>query len=138
VGGAHGSIYKNAELRSALATLLGHRGVLAAAPLSVEVAIRDHVVTPGDALHFVLTPSTASVEIVGELCIERAILNSGRGHSFAPVGQVYPIAYRGVVAERLALATTAPNIPGVYRLAFYAARDSVLHGSEEFFVQNDA
>jgi hypothetical protein len=57
VGGEHGIIYQNNGLRTALALLLGKSGVLAGLPTKVEVAVRDHVVEPGDAGDGGLQPS---------------------------------------------------------------------------------
>jgi len=134
VGGEHGSIYKNAELRSTLATLLGHRGVLAVAS-GVEIAIRDHVVNPGAPLPFVLTPSSGATELEGDLRIDRLLVDDSRITSILPLGNTQRIVYRGLAAERLSLVTEAPKIPGIYRLTFQVDGTPGVAGSDEFFVQ---
>jgi hypothetical protein len=100
---------------------------------TLEIAVRDTVVRPDDPLHFVLTAAPAVAALAGELRIEKA--NAEMDGSFTPLGSPRAILYQGVVAERLALVTTAPEYPGVYRLVF--ATNNGIVGSDEFFVQDD-
>lgn len=137
VGGEHGTIYKNAELRTTLATLLGHRGVLGVAGQKVEIAIRDHVVTPGSPLPFVLTPSSGATELEGDLRIDRVVVDDSGGTSVLPLAGTRRIVYRGLIAESLALVTEAPKIPGIYRLTFQADGQPSHAGSDDFFVQEE-
>lgn len=137
VGGEHGSIYKNAELRSTLATLLGHRGVLAVVGGGVEIAIRDHVVNPGAPLPFVLTPSPGATELEGDLRIDRLLVDDSGITSIVPLGVTRRIVYRGLAAERLSLVTEAPKVPGIYRLTFQVDGIPGSAGSDDFFVQEE-
>ena len=63
VGGEHGTIYKNTDLRRTMAILLGCEGVLAAAPEYIEVSVRDRVAEPEDVVHVALTFSSPVTEL---------------------------------------------------------------------------
>lgn len=140
VGGEHGEIYKNNDLRRTMAVLLGKAGVLAA-PLGqlVEVSLRERVVYPDNTVHVALTFSAALSTVNGELRIEKAILDaSGNLTGYASPDKSYPIQYSGLAAEKLGLTVTAPNVRGFYRVAYYpkGAPDPV--GYDELFLQEAA
>ena len=103
----------------------------------MEIAIRDHVVTPGSPLPFVLTPSSGATELEGELRIERVIVDESGVTSIVPLGDTRRMVYRGLVAERLSLVTDTPRIPGIYRLTFHVDGTPSLVGSDDFFVQEE-
>lgn len=134
VGGEHGSIYKNEELRRTLASLFGYGGTLAA-EVSVEVAVRDRVVEPETLLHIVLSLGAGVAELRGALLLERAKLDlEGELEAYLPVGAPQSLSYAGANAERIAVTRDAPDLPGLYRLSFLAAGGARL-GFDEFFVQ---
>src|SRR5205807_6970840 len=95
VGGEHGEIYKNNDLRRTMAVLLGKAGVLAA-PLGqlVEVSLRERVVNPNNTVHVALTFSAALNTVNGELRIEKASLDAnGNLTGYVPTDKAYPIQY---------------------------------------------
>jgi len=134
VGGEHGSIYKNSELRQTLATLFGYTGTLAEV-VAVEVAIRDRVVEPEDLLHVSLSLGPGVTELHGSLRLERATLSpAGELESWVAAGAARPLRYEGAAAERIAVTFEAPELPGLYRLSFIGADGTPL-GFDDFFVQ---
>jgi hypothetical protein len=136
VGGEHGTIYRNDDLRRTLAGLLGRAGVLAAAPELVEVALRERVVGPSDNVHVALTFGSGGDTIDGALVIQRAVLDAGgEVASFAHATSVHPIRYTGLNAEKLTVVTSAPGSPGVYRVAYFPAASDEPAGEDELFVQ---
>ena len=72
VGGEHGTIYKNDDLRRTLAGLLGKAGVLAVEPERVEIAVREPVCHPEDLVHVALTFPAGTSSVDGQLRVERA------------------------------------------------------------------
>ncbi|HEV7667551.1 MAG TPA: hypothetical protein VGS22_03440 [Thermoanaerobaculia bacterium] len=141
VGGEHGSIYKNADLRRTLGVLLGYTGILAAAAAttSVEVAVRDRVVEPEDLMHVSLALSSGVPKLEGSLRLERAILSTtGTLDKFVSAGNPYSIRYEGADAERLAVTLDAPELPGLYRLSFTNPSGTMVLGFDDFFVQEPA
>ncbi len=138
VGGEHGSIYKNSELRRTLGTLFDYTGTLAAAA-SVEVAVRDRVVEPEDLMHISLALSAGVPKLEGSLRLERAKLSAtGTLESFVLAGKPHAIRYEGAAAERLAVTLDAPELPGLYRLSFTNPDGTVVLGFDDFFVQEPA
>lgn len=137
VGGEHGTIYQNDDLRRTLAGLLGKQGVLAASAAPVEIAIRERVCHPGDNIHIALTFPSGSNSLDGELRIERAIFDDRqRLTGFAtPVSHI--ITYSGLTAENLSITLEAPTRQGVYRVAFYRRGENILSGEDELFVQGN-
>jgi hypothetical protein len=137
VGGEHGIIYQNNGLRTALALLLGKSGVLAGLPTKVEVAVRDHVVEPGDAVHVMVGFSQVVADFSGVLTIERAQTDpvSGMAVAFDPPQQVYPVNYKGLDMETMALLFQAPDLPGAYRVAFRDELGALPSGYDELIVQ---
>jgi pimeloyl-ACP methyl ester carboxylesterase len=137
VGGEHGTIYHNNGLRTALATLLGKPGVLAGVPAHVEVAVRDRVVEPGDAVHVMVGFSQVVQDFSGVLTIERAQADpvTGMAVAFDPPQQLYPVAYKGVGMETMALLFDAPDLPGAYRVAFRDEAGALPSGYDELIVQ---
>lgn len=140
VGGEHGTLYKNGDLRRTLAVLLGKPGVLAAGPDAVEVSVRDRVVHPSTVVPVVLGFPAPVTSLRGELRLERAGDPGPNGTvTFASVGAPQPVSYAGAEAERLSLRLRAPAIRGAYRVAFYLtdAGGGVpeLAASDDLFVQ---
>jgi pimeloyl-ACP methyl ester carboxylesterase len=137
VGGDHGTIYANRELRRTLATLLGKEGVLAGVPDQVEVAIRDKVVEPSDLVHVTISFPTALEDFSGVLTIERALLEPATGAvtGFAPPEAVRPVEYKGLGLETVSLVLEAPAIRGAYRVGFRNEPAGPLAGFDELVVQ---
>lgn len=136
VGGEHGTLYKNDDLRRTLAVLLGKAGVLAADPGRVEVALRERVVNPDDDVHVSLTFSTNIGAIDGELLVERALVDEqGCLLEFRPTTATYPVRYTGLLAEKIGLILRAPTRPGVYRIAYRASGQTSAAGYDDLFVQ---
>jgi pimeloyl-ACP methyl ester carboxylesterase len=137
VGGEHSTIYKNDLLRTTMAVLLGQAGVLAAAPDHVEVALRERVVNPNDAVHAALTFSRAVDKLNGRLSVERAQFDAqGQLTGFSRPVSLHPISYTGLNAEKLSVIFTAPAFPGVYRVAYFPSGYDDPAGSDELFVQD--
>jgi pimeloyl-ACP methyl ester carboxylesterase len=136
VGGKHGTLYKNGDLRQILGVLIGAPGVLAGEAERVEVAVRNLVAEPEESVHAVLSfPSRT--EIIGELRIERPTLGpAGAVVSWAQVGPSLPITYRGLASERLGVVFDAPALRGAYRVAYYPEGAAEPAGSDELFVQS--
>lgn len=137
VGGEHGTIYQNNGLRTALATLLGKPGLLAGVPAHVEVAVRDRVVEPGDAVHVTVSFSQFVQDFSGVLTIERAQTDpaTGMAVAFDQPQQFHPIAYKGVGMETMVLLFHAPDLPGAYRVAFRDEAGALPSGYDELIVQ---
>ncbi len=140
VGGEHGTIYRNSELRRTLGILLGGADLLRAAESDlqkkVEVAIRERVCNPTDTVHIALTFTTGTTKLKGVLQIERAIMSpSGKVIKFQ-TKQKHAITYAGLSAEKLNVVITSPRDPGVYRVAYYHARMKRPAGTDELFVQS--
>lgn len=138
VGGEHGTIYQNDDLRRTLAGLLGKQGVLAASAAPVEIAIRERVCHPSDSIHIALTFPSGSNSLDGELRVERAVFDDQqRLTRFAtPVSHI--IKYSGLTAEKLSITLEAPTRQGVYRIAFYRTGEDTLSGEDELFVQGNS
>jgi hypothetical protein len=135
-GGEHGTLYKNDDLRRALAVLLGKAGVLTADPGRVEVALREPVVNPDDDVHVSLTFSTSIGTIDGEPLVERALVDEqGRLLEFRPTAATYPVRYTGLLAEKIGLILRAPARPGVYRIAYRPSGQTSAAGYDNLFVQ---
>src|SRR5262249_4248117 len=66
VGGEHGTIYKNNELRATLGVLLGKRGVLAAVD-RVELSVRDKVAEPESPINVVISFPNMTSSVTGSL-----------------------------------------------------------------------
>jgi len=139
VGGEHGTIYKNDDLRRTLATLLGAHGLLAVgAPDRVDVSIRDRVVHPNDPVHVSLTFKQAVASLEADFVFEFAHIDPATGTvQYTPVGPAIPIRYEGMQAEQMNLIVSAPSNIGIYRLALYASADPARPriGEDDLFVQ---
>lgn len=134
VGGEHGTIYKNAELRRTLGLLLGYEGTLVAVE-RVEVAVRDRVIEPVEPLHVALSISSGTNDLKGELRLSRAELDEqGTLTGYTPMGRTYPIRYEGIHADRINVILEAPEYAGAYKLEFVRPDGRSL-GEDEFFVQ---
>lgn len=136
VGGEHGTIYKNGDLRRTLAVLLGKAGVLAVEPYRVEVALRERVVTPAADVHVALSFSAGTDTVNGELRVELAEIDeAGQLIGYAGAISSYPIRYSGLTAEKFSVILQAPNRAGIYRVAYYPASEILPAGEDELFVQ---
>jgi pimeloyl-ACP methyl ester carboxylesterase len=135
VGGEHGTIYKNDDLRRTLAGLLGKIGVLAAAEQQVEVAIRERVCHPEDLVHVALTFPNGATDLQGELKVEKAQFDSANKHIGFTQPAAHVIQYVGLTAEKLNVLMKAPTVPGIYRVAFYISGESDPTGWDDLFVQ---
>lgn len=137
VGGEHGTIYQNRDLRRSLATLLGMEGYLKGVPEQVEVSLRDKVVDPSELLHVVITYDVDVQDFTGVLTIERATISqtSGKVEGFGAPIVAQPIEYHGLGMETFTVALTAPNVRGVYRVAFRNELGADPSGYDELIVQ---
>jgi pimeloyl-ACP methyl ester carboxylesterase len=134
VGGEHGTIYKNDDLRRTLATLLGKSGLLAPTTMAdVEVALRERVAEPGQDIHAALSFLPRPV-LDGELRFERATDDTGA--VFAPSGTPLRVSYRGLTHEKLGVIFPAPALRGAYRVSFFLDGSATPAGTDEFFVQS--
>jgi pimeloyl-ACP methyl ester carboxylesterase len=135
VGGEHGTIYKNNELRRTLGTLLGKSGLLAPTrPDEVEVSLREKVIEPEKVMHASLAflPRPA---LDGELRFARAV-EDAQGTTFTPVGAPMRVSYRGLAHEKLGVVFKSPSLRGAYRASFFIDGNANAAGMDEFFVQS--
>jgi phospholipase A1 len=133
VGGEHGTIYKNGDLRRTLATLLGKSGLLAPTTFAeVEVAVREKVAEPEQDMHAALSFLPREV-LSGELRFERSTDDTGA--VWTPFGQPLKVSYRGLTHEKLGVIFPAPQLRGAYRVSFFLDQSATPAGSDEFFVQ---
>jgi pimeloyl-ACP methyl ester carboxylesterase len=133
VGGEHGTIFKNGDLRRTMGTLLGKSGILAPTSANeVEVAVRERVAEPEQPMHAALTflPRPA---LDGELRFERATDETGA--TFVTVGTPLRLSYKGITHEKLGVVFPAPSLRGAYRVSFFLDGSPTPAGSDEFFVQ---
>ncbi len=134
VGGEHGTIYKNEDLRRTLGMLLGYTGTLAAVE-RIEVAVRDRVVEPGAVVHVALTVAAGTQSIEGEIRLARAELDdTGALTGYTPVEPTYPLRYEGVTTEGINVTFDAPEYPGIYKVAFHTPAGNPI-GEDDLFVQ---
>jgi pimeloyl-ACP methyl ester carboxylesterase len=134
VGGEHGTIYKNGELRATLSVLLGKRGVLAAVE-RVEVSVRDKVVEPEAPVNVVISFPSVVQRVDGSLRFERVDAETGTEKS---VGSDQVIAYAGPPMDSISLLTSAPKYSGLYRVHFYHKDKTGYAASDDLFVQEIA
>lgn len=137
VGGEHGTIYKNDTLRRTMAALLGAKGVLAAAPIRVEVALRERVVHFADTVHVALTLGAGVDKLAGQLAIQLADADAAGNVKYSKPVSLYPISYSGLNAERFNFIFSAPGYPGMYRVAYVPTGYDDPAGSDELIVQQD-
>jgi pimeloyl-ACP methyl ester carboxylesterase len=135
VGGEHSTIYRNGLLLQTLGALLGKPGVLAPAPVSVEVALRERVVDMGRPVHCALTFGQVVNKLDGQLTIEKAAMDPQGNVVFSAPVSVHKLAYTGLNMEKLNLVFNAPNANGEYRVAYYPTGAANPLGSDELFVQ---
>lgn len=137
VGGEHGTMYQNNQLRSVLGTLLGKPHTLAGIPDQVQVAVRDKVVEPGDTVHLSISFGKSLRDFSGVLTVERAQTDpvSGVVLGFDPPFSVNPVQYNGLGMEAMSLTLTAPDIPGFYRVTIRNSLNAAPSGYDELIVQ---
>ena len=137
VGGEHGTLYQNRTLRRTLGALLGKEEYLMGVPKEIEVNLREKVVEPNDLVHVALTFDMGIQNFTGVLTIERAQINpeSGQVECFGPISTVHSVEYKGLSLETIFLVFEAPNICGVYRIAFRDDVKTAPSGFDELIVQ---
>jgi pimeloyl-ACP methyl ester carboxylesterase len=133
VGGEHGTIYKDEELRRVLEALLGSRALLPARVPVPQLSVRDRVVDPGASFHVLVTFPSGVAQMNGEIRIEK-LLDPQTG-TYSPAVFVSRFDYRGALADHFSVILTAPNIYGVYRVAFHPQADAENMASDDLFVQ---
>ena len=133
VGGAHGSLYKDGDLRKTLAVLLGKPGLLLPVGTQVELAIRDRVAQPGQPVVTAIKFRHAVQDLKGELVLDRVVVDAaGNETSSAPIDSK-PLNYSGVATQGINVQISAPAIPAPYRLRLVENGRTL--ASDEFFVQ---
>jgi pimeloyl-ACP methyl ester carboxylesterase len=143
VGGEHGVIYKNREVRVRLAALLGRPnrlGQVAKVGLpgtgrGVELDLQQKVVEPLDTIAIALRPEGGTVGLEGQLWFERADAEGVSEPTFHRVGNPITIRYSGPTADSLQLRVDAPAEVGAYRLAFYEQETPEPAAHDDLFVQ---
>jgi pimeloyl-ACP methyl ester carboxylesterase len=139
VGGEHGTIYKNDELRVMLAGLLGAPGALEAKPTGIEVVVRDRVVRPAGLVRLTLSFAIPQAAVEGELRFERAEFDPSYATATFSAADAYPIRYAGPAVEKVGVTFRAPS-SGLYRVVYYASppastAPAIPAGADELFVQ---
>jgi len=132
VGGEHGEIYKNLELIEVLKALLGARGMLDAETSALELSVRDRVVDPEGPVNVSLTFRPGIMEIAGTIRIERLQSDQTYLDAIEPT----EFHYRGALADRFYLTLNAPDLHGVYRVAFYLEGAPGNPTADNLFVQS--
>jgi pimeloyl-ACP methyl ester carboxylesterase len=136
VGGEHGTIYKDRDLRRTLAILLGKPGVLAAAVENVQVTVREPVVNPGALLTVTLQFPSPVPSVKGELRLKRITTDEATGQTTeAAVGTPMAVQFSGPALEQLAIRTTAPSLIGVYRIRYFPDGALESEAYDDFIVQ---
>lgn len=137
VGEEHGSIYRDDDLRRALAALLGKESVLAGVAGDAQLSVRDKVVEPDDAVHVVLVFPGNIADFDGVITVERAAIDdaTGRVQGFDAPVQTHTVAYRGVALATLAVEFAGPAMRGVYRVALRDRVGAAPIGFDELIVQ---
>jgi pimeloyl-ACP methyl ester carboxylesterase len=129
VEGEHGTIFRDGYLRQTLGVLLGKKGVLGPGDElgaeGVQVSVRERVVHPGSLIHVSLVLQAEDDSATGTLRLERAVIaaegDPAAAATYIPLGPATPVRAAGARAEpaHLQLTLVAPQIAGVFRLAFY-------------------
>jgi pimeloyl-ACP methyl ester carboxylesterase len=145
VGGEHGTIYKNDDVRGTLAALLGYPEYLAAQVIA-EVSLREKVVEPNDLVRVALTVKGVKTPdgvntLDGELLVCKAPPPKADGPPDAAVGDLakvggYPVRYQGLRVETIGLAFPAPVMPGYYQVAFRSGNEAQPCCSDWLIVQS--
>ncbi|WP_428394954.1 esterase/lipase family protein [Lichenicoccus sp.] len=138
VSGAHKTLYQASDLLDTLAALLGKPGLTARLASTIEIAVHDHVVAPGEAVRTVIAFGRDVQNFSGTLIVERAILDptSGTAIAFDPPLTLAPIAYHGGAGlASMSLRLTAPLQPGAYRVYLNSDTDGAASAHGELIVQ---
>lgn len=135
VGGEHGELYKNGNLKRILGALLGQPGVMLAAGTVPEVTVRHKVVNPLDAVQATIDFPQGTTEIRGSINLRRVVSTDGVEHSDAPVSSTYPVTYTGPQIDHLAILIDAPQYAGVYELSYVSSESGAGIAKTELFVQ---
>ncbi|MGB5081206.1 MAG: hypothetical protein WBO23_10740 [Burkholderiales bacterium] len=135
VGGEHGELYKNGDLKRVLGALLGRPGVLLAAGAIPEISVLHKVVEPCDSTRVTIDFPQDTVTVSGELQLRRRVDAAGVNQPNASVSAAFPIAYSGAPIDHLAVLIDAPQYPGIYELGFVQAGSAANVAATELFVQ---
>lgn len=135
VGGEHGELYKNGELKRVLGALLGKPGVLLAEGVTPEISVLHKVVEPGDSTRVTIDFPRDTIAVDGELQLRRTVNGSGVELDNATIAMSIPLKYSGAPVDHLAVLIVAPDFPGVYKVEFVPRRSAVAIASTELFVQ---
>ena len=138
VSGVHGTLYQASDLLSSLARLLGKPGLTARVAGTVELAIHDHVVAPGETVRMAISFGRDVSDFSGTLSVERAILDPASliAVAFDPPLTLAPIAYRGGAGlASMSLRLTAPTKAGAYRVCLNSDTGGVASSHGELIVQ---
>ncbi|HLO18170.1 MAG TPA: hypothetical protein VK206_25285, partial [Anaerolineales bacterium] len=79
VGAEHATIFRDRNLRQAMATLLGKDGLLAGVPEKTQVSLRDKVLEPEDIVHVTISFLGDIQDFSGVLTVELADINAATG-----------------------------------------------------------
>ncbi len=135
VGGEHGELYKNGDLKRVLGALLGKAGVLLAAGLTPEISVLHKVVEPGDSTKVTIDFPQGTQNVVGELHLDQRVDAMGASQPTASPRTVFPINYSGAQIDHLTVLIEAPALPGIYELGFVPAGSAASVVTTELFVQ---
>lgn len=127
VGGEHGTIYKDKDLRHRLGILLGKPGLLAA-DSDPRICVKDYVIEPGQSIFVSLYWPQEVASVDGKVVIEK--LNND---VFVQTN-AEPLHYQGPKLGTMDLELNGPKYAGVYKIKYKSDDDSE-ECECEFFVQ---
>lgn len=118
VGEEHMKLFRDSDLRRALATLLGAPGMLLAAD-GVRLAAGEHVAVPNRLLRVAILFAQSTPEVNGSLRWSRLTINEQGGVVEAqPDGEPIPITYNGPRSGRIGVELQTPSFAGHYQIEF--------------------
>lgn len=135
VGGEHGELYKNGDLKRVLGALLGKSGVLLAAGVTPEISVLHKVVEPGDSTRVTIDFPIDTVAFDGELRVRKRVNAAGIKLENVMIAMSIPLKYSGAPIDHLAVLIVAPDFPGVYELELVPTGSGEPIASTELFVQ---
>jgi len=106
-------------------------------PEQVEVSLREKVVEPEDVVHVVIAFDAVIQDFAGVLTIERVQIDqvTGQVSGFDAPIDVHPVEYKGLGLETMSIVFEAPNVRGIYRVAFRDDIKAPPSGFDELVVQ---
>lgn len=132
VGGEHGSLFRNGDLRRTLAVLLGVPGKLAP-EFRVELSVTPKVVEPQSVIHATLLFPDGVTGLDGVLRMERLNTDdAGQLLGKTPIGKKQQIRYSGDPIDQIGTMILAPDLTGFFEVVFedasagVEARDDVI------------